>query len=375
MEFAKIMSDMNTQGFSFVDGKKIIGRLDVYKEELEKCMNYTFPDEEIRKSVSFATFRANMYNIGYGDSIDKDYEQYKALLIQNKIEILQNNTFWWPEAFTTHFATPELENQFNKIESSSQTFLLNSYHYGSYTVLLNFFLSRKYNVYIMCSEKKLKEHAEQGKILQAVYNKVLNSTNSVTFINAEDYATFAQLANLSNNRTEGKNVILTFIEGNKGSIDANKSLETIHFLGKDMHLRERIPEIAKILNIPLVNAIMLPDHDSLKVIVNGIFDFSKEKLNTKKVSEELFSSFEPYATKEKIYNWRYIIRLHEFMDKRNVDDEARTMEIDDYDENRFTLVNFEHNSYIFDSKYYLFYKTYSENEPIVDQLSKLNIKA
>ena len=74
------------------------------------------------------------------------------------------------------------------------------------------------------------------------------------------------------------------------------------------------------------------------------------------VADDICKNFAKEITRENIYQWSYITKMHNFIDRPIVKTKDY-LTIDNYEtqKDRFTMVKIGNETFIFDSKYYLSY--------------------
>lgn len=373
MDVKQVIEEIKNKGFGICQNQKLIYSLDVYHEEKERV--FTFFDSITPNSLNFAVFRANLYQLRFGNDINDDLELYKKYLISCKMQAIQSNTLFLKNNFRLLFKNANVESQFRRLEQSKQLYILNGFHYGAFRTMLNYLVANDYIVYLLLSNKAETETSYKVEILQQSY-AAHGIDSQIHLINVEKQFMLLKLVEVAMKNNVKKTVILTYMEGNKGDISLNKNaIKNYTLLNHEITICNNISQLALSLGIPLVDAVMIDCNDFIELRINDIYDFKNNSLSAEGVTQNIFKSFEKYLDREKIYLWMYLMQLHHFLKKIESDICSEIINNKNYEENRFTEIVLDNKCYIFDSKYYLSYlvelnQTLSKK----DKILKLHVK-
>jgi hypothetical protein len=343
------------------DKSKAILDFKIYKEEKEEIFGKEFPD--YFTSLTFAVFRATIYNWGFGKDLMTDYSIYEKFMIHRELNTLQSNTIKFPELIEISSNDDYLRDKFtNDINDPKKPFIINSFHYSSYKSMLNYLLYNNLNVFLIATKRIIDEHQKNSEFYSLAINHIHDKKSKVTFIDAEDPKSLLTLAeSCKPTKNNNRNVVLIFPDGNMGArkeIDI-KRFEHIDFLGRKLLVRKGVLMFAELFNIPIYNTIInnTPDNRTFIEVENYIENPKEQSKSGENILKLFYRVLEERLKKDSFYKWECWMYIHSWMERLVPSKEGELVTEKNYDNNRFSLITIKDDKYIFDSKYYLSYLT------------------
>lgn len=340
-----------------------IYNIDIYKKELELIFSNSY--SEYGHSFSFAVFRASIYNWGLGSTLDDDFRRYIVFLQNRDMNELRNAAIFLPQHIKIKSKESSFIDKFEKhIENYTSPFIINSFHYSSYGMILNYLLYHNFEVTCLASQKFIDKYEQRAEACSNVMNRLFCLDSKINFVCANDFDSLVQLGlSVSEFSSSRKKVILLFMDGNVG-YHKEQSLDTlvnVNFLGKDIYVRKGIGFLAKILNLPIFN--ILVDSNEKEGIYIDIIDYADVlKYSVDDFIQCAYSQLEETLSNNNYFKWECWLYIHSWTKKNQQERENYAINKDDIaNVDRFTYIRSGKDRYIFDSKYYLSHLI-SENE-------------
>lgn len=357
------------KGFHMIGTKKMVWNSDIYENDLNVISKLELSDKN-KHSLQFAIFRANLFNLKLGRSIDEDFELYVNLYKSTKKEEIHENTLFISDAIEVISNKNSLVEEFKKSFEENHFFIINSFHYASYKMILKYIVAQNCDIYLLGTQKSISKNEEKTHFFIKLYNEVYGTSSVARFINAEQPDSLLKLSDVAMNPDNYRTrVLLVFADGNISSkpktSENDKYYEKMQFHGTEISVRKGIFSFAKIFKLRVFDVIMTMDNLTPVLTINNLYDCQfKEKFES--LVPSLFKSYEKLISRENIQNWECILNLHHWIVKKVPKD--KKISVDNYDDSRFTIVNHEGRNYVFDSKYYLSYRVHEEelNDKIFD---------
>ncbi|MCK9310889.1 MAG: hypothetical protein M0P26_01280 [Bacteroidales bacterium] len=379
-DYQKMIDRMINDGYCTMPDKcKAIYDINIYYQDLQEIMGKIYPDQS--SDFSFAVFRAALYRWDLGHDSTTDYELYKLYLRNRDINELRSHTFLLPEIIKIKSNDEQLSKRFkDDIASPQKPFIISSFHYSSYKSLVNYLIYNRFTVYIIASNGIINQNRDNLDFYVKAMDHQFGKHSDVRYIGAEDFNSMLTLAEiLSDKKIDPKTVFLLFPDGNIGNkqnIDP-KRFEQVCFLGKELWVRKGVFMFAEMFNIPIYNVIIDSDIRN-DVCINIEFYIENPKIfkhNGKNMLILFYNVLENYLLCGNLHKWEcwvYIHSWHEHLTPPVEDKEF--VSINNYDENRFTLISIKQDKYVFDSKYYISYPIQRNGtETLMDIILKTNV--
>jgi hypothetical protein len=354
------------KGFHMIGTKKMVWDSFIYKNELNLISNLDLPEKN-KHSLQFAIFRANLYNLKLGCSIDEDFELYANLYRGIQKEEIYENTIFISDTIEVKSTENSLKKEFNRAFEEKHFFVINSFHYASYKMILKYIVAQNCDIYILGTHKSISKNEEKTQFFIQLYNKEYGTSSTVSFIDAEKPDSLLKLSDvvLDSNKSKAK-VLLVNADGNMYSqsktSDNDKYQEKILFHGSEISVRKGVFAFAKIFKLRVFDVVMTMNDLKPVITINNLYD-CRLKEEFENIVPSIFKTYEKLISRENIPNWECILNLHHWITKKRPQSEV--VSENNYDENRFMIVNHATGeSYLFDFKYYLSYKI---NEEIINK--------
>jgi len=360
-DYQKITDQIIRDGFyRMSDNRKVIYDIDLYYQEQQKIMKKEFPD--LSKDLSFAVFRAALYQWNLGKDLKTDYELFNLFRLNRDLNDLRSNTFTLPEKIGITSEDEDVLKKFTEdLVSPKKPFIISSFHYSSYKVLINYMVYHGFTIYLVTAKHIIDMNKKDSDFYVKAINQKLGLNSDVRYICAEDFNSMLILAEtLSDKNINPKTVFLLFPDGNIGTIKGidTKRFESIRFLNRNLWVRKGLFMFAELFNIPAYNILIDSDlENNINIEVTHYID--NPKLINKKENNLLilfYNVLENHLLCGNLHKWECWVYIHSWHEHQTPPSEDKVLvSLENYDEDRFTLTTINQDKYVFDSKYYLSY--------------------
>jgi hypothetical protein len=307
--------------------------------------------ESIRDFLLYASTSANMHNF-LGRSDPKElYRLYKSIvslsaaahkdLMEFKVDGLR------------------LEDPLDILGTKEHWPIMITFHAGSYNMLIAALLARGHHLYTLSDTRSTQ--FDDYLLLGKHYSKRYESQCEVTMLNVQETNAIFRIIHVIRAGVP----MIAFIDGNKG-VDGltkeNENMADIKFLNGVVRVRQGLPYLAFITDVPLVLALSykkdgvdyLKFYDPLKKQPGESRDsFCKRSLET------IFQCFErhvleyedQWASWPYVHYWSDLTKFHSAMEPVHVDE---TFDFDSlsFNADRFLPIKFKDNFLLFDKATY-----------------------
>ena len=306
--------------------------------------------------LPFLIFKANYRLLKSENNAQIAFDEFK------KFQKLARNT-----VFNNH-NTFENTDVHEKLATIQQAVFC-SFHIGPYRVILDYLLSKEYNIVLLISNGAFE--AQSLEIIQLLNLRKQNSLNDgeLIILNINEKSTFFKLKMYMQKGFS----IMTYLDANTDVQDETSSI--VEFLGRRIFVNNGILKLSRLLNIPIVpifscwlgNEIQISVESKIQVLEKG-----NEYLT--KITQLLFSLLHEklLITPNQWEGWAYIDEwfIDQFDNQINLENQISQITFNSYN---YEIATISDRSFLYDLNCQRFYELNNDEFELLSLLKNANI--
>jgi lauroyl/myristoyl acyltransferase len=244
------------------------------------------------------------------------------------------------------------------LDTKTEPFIFCSFHLGSYRVIANYLFKNGYDFSILVRGDVYERQAADLLDCARKVGKKYAVKSDMRIYNAEKPDVLLKVAR----ELKAGRSLLVYVDGNTGTGNNAEKLDTISFLGQNLHLRKGIGYMSHLSGVPILPIVSYRKPDLLNVLEVGQAIYPNKELSrddySQQANQQLYDMFAKILEKypSQWEGWNYV---HKFRtETQNVESNSTKAKKIAYQNQyqfnytRYCLINLRQSPILFDKKHY-----------------------